>query len=73
MSIRIKCEGSSAISELVLRADLMTCYRAKNNNAQLKTTQYWFTRDVTAAKVVGKKKHFSPLGSKLHFHVNSLK
>ena len=58
-SIRIKCEGSSAISELVLRADLMTCCRTKNNNAPLKSTYYWFARDVTAAMLVAKKKSIS--------------
>ena len=73
-SIRIKCEGRSAIFELVLRADLMTCCRTENNNAPLTSTSYWFARDVTDAKLVAKKKkHFSPLGSRLHFHINSLK
>ena len=33
----------------------------------------WFARDVTAAMLVGgqEQKHFSPLGTKLNFHVNS--
>ena len=39
-SIGIKCEGSSAILELVLRADLMTCCRTENNNAPLTSTSY---------------------------------
>ena len=72
-SIGIKCEESSAIFELVLRADLMTFCRTKTNNAPLKSTYYWFARDLTAAMLVAKKKAFSPLGSRLHFHVNSLK
>lgn len=69
----MKCEGSSAILELVLRADLMTCCRTKNTNAPLKSIYYWFACYVTAAKLVEKKMHFSPLGSKLHFQLNSLK
>ena len=38
-----------------------------------KATRYcWFVRDLTAAMLVVKnKKHFSPLGTKLNFHVNS--
>ena len=32
----------------------------------------WFARDVTAAMLGGQEqKHFSPLGTKLYFHVNS--
>ena len=61
-SIRIKCEGSSAIFELVLRADVMTCCRTKNNNAPLKSTYYWFVREVTEAKLVTKKKAFLSSG-----------
>ena len=72
-SFGMKCEGSSAIFELVLRADLMTCCRTENSNAPLTSTSYWFARDLTEAKLVKKKKHFSPLGSKLHFQLNSLK
>ena len=73
-SIRIKCEGSSAISELVLRADLMTCFRTKKQ--QCPTEDYlllvctWRNGDQVGGQ---EKKHFSPLGSRLHFHVNSLK
>ena len=37
----------------------------------------WFVRDVTVAMLVVKNKNisrpFSPLGTKLHFHVNSLR
>ena len=37
----------------------------------------WFVRDVTVAMLVVKSKNisrpFSPLGTKLHFHVNSLR
>jgi len=35
----------------------------------------WFARGVTAAMLVvsQEQKHFSPLGTKLHFHVNSAK
>ena len=60
-SVRIKCEGTSAIFELVLRVDLMTCCRTKNSNAPQKSTYYWFARDVTAAMLVAKKKGISLL------------
>ena len=60
-SIRIKCEGSRAIYELVLRADLMTCCRTKDNNAPLKSICYWFARDIMVAKLVANKKSISLL------------
>ena len=45
-------------------------FRGLPGGADMICWYYWFTHDVKAAMLLGVTKPFSPLGTKLHFHVN---